>query len=75
MKIKSQAQFGFFTLRLLVALSLCLAGLALAVFAFHLPAEPAGEAEDPPATSRRWEKTRKKRPLIWADWNNFGATA
>jgi len=48
MKMKSHAQFGFFTLRMLVALSLCMAGLALAVFAFHLPAERAGEAENPP---------------------------
>ena len=48
MKIKSHAQFGFFILRMLVALSLCMAGLALAVFAFHLPAERAGEAENPP---------------------------
>ena len=46
--MKSHAQFGFFTLRMLVALSLCMAGLALAVFAFHLPAERAGEAENPP---------------------------
>ena len=48
MKIKSHTQFGFFNLRLVVALSLCMAGLALAVVAFHPPAEPTREAENPP---------------------------
>src|SRR5437773_9712266 len=48
MKIKPHSQFGLFTLRALVGLSLCMAGLALAVFAFEQPAERARQAESPP---------------------------
>jgi hypothetical protein len=47
MKIKSRSKFGFLELRLLIGLGLCMAGLALAVFAFNQPAERAGQPQSP----------------------------
>lgn len=45
MKIKSHSKFGFLELRSLIGLFLCMAGLALAVFAFDQPAEHAGQPQ------------------------------
>jgi hypothetical protein len=47
MKIKSRSKFGFLELRPLIGLGLCMAGLALAVFAFNQPAERAGQPQSP----------------------------
>ena len=48
MKPISHSQFGFFTLRAVAGLSLCVTGLALAVFAFQQPAERDGRAHENP---------------------------
>ena len=47
MKIQSHTQFGFFTLRSLLGLSLCLTGLALAGLAFNQPGKQARQDESP----------------------------
>src|SRR5206468_2809730 len=47
MKIKLRSKFGFLELRSLIGLGLCMAGLALAVFAFDQPTERAAQPQSP----------------------------